>query len=77
MDGWTDGRIRRKYIWIRIGHDRAYPLHFTLPQLPQLLLQLLLQMMEDRMEYVSFSFWALSFEIIKFQPLIFFYISDS
>ncbi len=54
--------------FVRIGPDRAYPLHFTPPQLLQLLqlLCVLLQLL-----CVSFCFWALYFEIIKFQPLIY------
>ncbi len=70
-------RELRSLIWI--GPDRAYPLHFTLPQL--LLLQLLCIIetgfgwrgwREDGMEWVSFLFlgpilWTM---IIKFQPLI-------
>ncbi len=50
-------QCNEKYQSIRIGPDRAYPLHFTLPQLLQLLPFL-------------FCIWALSFEIIKLQPLI-------
>ena len=48
---------------VRIGPDRAYPLHFTHPQL--LLLLLLLPVLP-----LLYCTWALSFEIIEFQPLI-------
>ncbi len=37
-------------VGIRIGPDRAYPLHFTLPQLLLLLQQLLTKLMEDRID---------------------------
>ncbi len=62
---------------IRIGPDGAYPLHFTLPQLLQLLCVFETggqKWWENEMEYVSFCFWVISFEIIKFQPLISLYI---
>ncbi len=49
---------------IRIGPDRAYPLHFTHPQL-LLLLPVLPLRNVIRKESVLFCIWALSFEIIK------------
>ena len=56
---------------IRIGPDRAYHLHFTLPQL-LLLLQLLQLRLRNGIEKESISFciWSLSFEILKFHALI-------
>ena len=51
------------YAIFRIGPDRAYPLHFTRPQL--LLLPLLLGW-----NLFLLVFLALSFEMITFQPLI-------
>ena len=59
---------------IRKWSDRAYPLHFTPPQLRLpvlLLLPLVLHFRNGiRKESVSFCIWAPSFEIIKCQPLI-------
>ncbi len=64
-------------LYIRIGPDRAYPLHFTHPQL-------LLPVLPVLILYISptrncccchcffLPFWALSFEMITFQPLILF-----
>ncbi len=53
---------------IRNGPDWAYPLHFTLSQLLQI--DGGPNWWDDWMESVSFCFWALSFEMIKLQPLI-------
>ena len=47
----------------------AYPLHFILPQFRPVKSHAF-RVNEDGMESVSFCFSALSFEIIKFQPLI-------
>ncbi len=58
--------VPQKVTNIRIGPDRAYPLHFTHPQL-LLLLPLLLKLGWNLALLV---FWALSFEMITFQPLI-------
>ena len=69
--------------FIRIGPDKAYPLHFTHPQLLLLLPLLpLLCVCEMFLSLLCISgmelgwnlfllvFWALSFEMITFQPLI-------
>ncbi len=76
LDSAWDFTLSEIIFEIRIGPDRAYPLHFTRPQLllllllPVLLLPLLCvceqKWWEDGIESVSFCFWALSFEIIKF-----------
>ncbi len=56
------------YESIRIGPDRAYPLHFTLSQL---LLQLLtFSGRKLGCNLFLLVFWALSFEMITFQPLV-------
>ena len=61
----------------RIGPDRAHPLHFTRPQLllpvllPVLFLSLLcISGMKLGWNLFLLVFWALSFEMITFQPLI-------
>ncbi len=58
----------------RIGPDRAHPLHFTRPQLmlTVLLLPVLLCISGMKLVWNLFLlvFWALSFEMITFQPLI-------
>ncbi len=62
------GANLHKTAQIRIGPDRAYPLHFTHPQL--LLLPVLLPVLKLGWNLFLLVFWALSFEMITFQPLI-------
>ncbi len=59
---------------IRIGPDRAYPLHFTPSQLLQLLhTECAIAAMKLERNSFLLPFWALSFEMITFQPLIIIY----
>ncbi len=66
MDGHVE--FSEKLSAIRIGPDRAYPLHFTRPQL--LLLLPVLLPVKLGWNLFLLVFWALSFEMIAFQPLI-------
>ncbi len=64
----------RKCGIIRIGPDRAYPLHFTHPELlllPVFLSLLCISGMELGWNLFLLVFQALSFEMITFQSLIF------
>ncbi len=54
---------------VGIGPDRVYPLHFTLPKLLQLLLQLM-GGLDGICFFLFFGGGGRSFEMIKFQPLI-------
>ncbi len=77
-----DTTFAKQQLPIRIGPDRAYPLHFTRLQLLLLLPVLLLLPSLCVLSLLCISgmklgwnlfllvFWALSFEMITFQPLI-------
>ncbi len=71
VDSDSNPDSRHKLDIFRIGPDRAYPLHLTHPQL---LLLSLLCVHPSTIAAAAFAFllpfWALSFEIMTFQPLI-------